>query len=91
MLALERAGHIALPPVKCRPHNPLAVRPKPKPVEIETTPIECKLKDLGALQFRLVRRTPDEPLFNALIEEHHYLHYTQPVDPVTFCYTSSTV
>src|SRR5438105_5740947 len=44
MLALERAGHIALPPVKCRSRNPLAVRAKPKPVEIDTTPIECKLK-----------------------------------------------
>jgi hypothetical protein len=34
---------------------------------------------LGPLEFRLVRRTPDEPLFNGLIEHHHYLRYTQPV------------
>jgi hypothetical protein len=79
MLALERAGHIALPPVRWRPFNPLAVRPKPKPLEIDTTPIECSLKDLGPLEFRLVRRTPEEPLFNSLIEHHHYLGYTQPV------------
>jgi hypothetical protein len=79
MLALERAGYIALPPVKWRPPNPLAVRPKPKRFHIDTTPIECSLKDLGPLEFRLVRRTPEEPLFNALIEEHHYLHYAQPV------------
>ena len=79
MLALERAGHIGLPPVRFRPHNPLAVRPKPKRLDIDTTPIECNLKDLGSLEFRLVRRTPDEPSFNALIEEHHYLRYTQPV------------
>ncbi len=79
MLALERAGHIALPPVRWRPPNPLAVRPKPKRLEIDTTPIECSLSDLGPLEFRLVRRTPEEPLFNALIEQHHYLHYTQPV------------
>jgi len=26
-----------------------------------------------------VRRTAEEPLFNALIETHHYLGYTQPV------------
>jgi len=26
-----------------------------------------------------VRRTPDEALFNGLIEHHHYLGYTQPV------------
>jgi hypothetical protein len=79
MLALERAGHIRLPPVRWRPLNPLAVRPTPKHVEIDTTPIECSLKDLGPLEFRLVRRTPEEPLFNALIQEHHYLHYTHPV------------
>src|SRR2546425_1459847 len=79
MLVLERAGYIALPPVKWRPPNPLAVRPKPKPLEIDTTPIEGILSDLGPLEFRLVRRTPEEPLFNALIEHHHYLGYTQPV------------
>jgi hypothetical protein len=79
MLALERAGHIALPPVKWRPPNPLAVRPKPERFDIDTTPIHGSLKDLGTLEFRPVRRTPEEPLFNGLIEEHHYLHYTQPV------------
>lgn len=79
MLALERAGHIALPPVRCRPPNPLAVRPIPDCPEIDTTPLQCSLQDLGALEFRLVRRRPEEPLFNALIEHHHYLGYTQPV------------
>ena len=79
MLALERAGYIALPPIKWRPLNPLAVRPRPKRFELDTTPIECSLKDVGPLEFRLVRRTPEEPLFNALIEQYHYLHYTQPV------------
>jgi hypothetical protein len=79
MLVLERAGYIALPPVKWRPPNPLAVRPKPRPFEIDATPIECRLSDLGPLEFRLIRRTPEEPLFNALIAHHHYLGYTQPV------------
>jgi hypothetical protein len=37
------------------------------------------LRDLGALEFAQVRRTAAEPLFNALIEAHHYLGYTQPV------------
>ena len=79
MLALERAGHIVLPPVRQRPHNPLAMRPRPQRPEIDTTPIACGLKDLGSLEFRLVRRTREEPLFNALIEHHHYLGYTHPV------------
>lgn len=79
LLALERAGHMALPPVKWRPPNPLAVRRRPQPPEVDATPLACRLRDLGPLQFRLVRRTPEEPLFNGLIEHHHYLGYTQPV------------
>jgi hypothetical protein len=63
MLALDRSGHIALPPVRFKPPNPLAVRPKPRLVEIDTTLVECSLRDLGALEFRLVRRTAEEPLF----------------------------
>jgi hypothetical protein len=39
----------------------------------------CSLKHLGPLEFRSVRRTPEEPLFNGLIEHHHYLRYAQPV------------
>ena len=91
MLALERAGHITLPPVKGTPANPLVVRRRPRRPEIEASPVTGSLKDLGPLEFRLVRRTPEEILFNGLIEHHHYLAYTQPVDPVTFCYTSLTV
>jgi len=79
MLALDRAGHIALPPVKSRPPNPLAARPRPQEVEVDSTPVECGLKELGPLEFRLVRRTPEEAVFNGLIERHHYLGYTQPV------------
>ena len=79
MLALERAGHLALPPVRCRPANPLVARRRPPYPQIDATPVACGLKDLGALEFRLVRRTPAERLFNALIEHHHYLGYTQPV------------
>jgi hypothetical protein len=79
MLALERAGHIALPPVRQRPPNPLAVRQRPLCPEIDATPITSSLADLGPLAIRLVRRTPEEALFNGLIEQHHYLRYTQPV------------
>jgi hypothetical protein len=79
MLELERAGLVRLPPVRMRPPNPLAHRPRPACPGIESAPIVCGLADLGPLEFRMVRRTPDEPLFNGLIEHHHYLRYTQPV------------
>ena len=90
MLALDRGGHIQLPPVKSSPHNPLLVRPRPDLPDIAASVIDGSLKDLGGLEFRLVRRTPEEALFNGLIEHHHYLRYVQPVGPVTFCYTSLT-
>jgi hypothetical protein len=50
-----------------------------------------RLADLQPLEFQAVRRTPQESLFNSLMEEHHYLGYEQPVDGITFCCTSSTI
>lgn len=79
MLALHRAGHIELPAIRQRPCNPLRVRARPQPVEVDSTPIGGKLCELGPLIFRQVRRTPEEAVFNALLESHHYLGYTQPV------------
>ncbi|MGH8291667.1 MAG: Druantia anti-phage system protein DruA [Steroidobacteraceae bacterium] len=79
MLALARAGHIELPAVKWRPPNPLAVRARPGSIEIERTQISGKLRELGPLEFRAVRRTGEERSFNGLLEHHHYLGYSQPV------------
>jgi len=79
MLALARAGHIQLPPVRRVPPNPLAHRARPKPVEVDQTPICVGLAELGPLVFRQVRRSAEEPFFNGLVETHHYLGYTQPV------------
>jgi hypothetical protein len=45
----------------------------------EAEPVRAALKDLLPLTFRQVRRTAEERTFNALIETHHYLGYTQPV------------
>ena len=79
LLMLERAGEIALPPVSYVRHNPLAHRAPPAPILLDQTPLEAKLKDLGPIEFQQVRRTSDEPLFNSLMEHHHYLGYEQPV------------
>ena len=79
LLMLERAGHIELPAVRVRPHNPLAKRARPAPVMIDSTPIEGRLQELRPLELVQVRRTADESLFNSLMEEHHYLGYEQPV------------
>ena len=79
MLALSRAGHIDLPPVRHINPNPLALRARPKPVEIDQTPLHASLAALLPLTFRAVRRTPEESVFGGLMEAHHYLGYTQPV------------
>jgi hypothetical protein len=79
MLQLARSGQIELPPIRVRIVNPLVHRKKPVRVEIDQTPIEGTVSDLGPLEFRQVRRTDAESLFNSLIEEHHYLGYCQPV------------
>jgi hypothetical protein len=79
LLMLHRAGHIELPPVKFVPHNPLAKRVRPAPALLDTTPMAVTLRNLQPLEFAQVRRSGDEPLFNSLMEEHHYLGYEQPV------------
>ncbi len=79
MLALHRAGHIELPECRQVSRNPLAVRARPEPVDVDSTPIETSLAELGPLSIRQVRRTPEEALVNGLIEHHHYLGYVQPV------------
>ena len=79
LLTLERAGQVELPPVRYVPHNPLARRVQPAPVLIDRTPVEGRLGQFQPLEFAQVRRSGDEPLFNSLLEEHHYLGYEQPV------------
>ena len=83
MLALHRGGHIELPAVRRRLHNPLAAqqvaRRRPHPVPVDRTPLRASLRELGPLTFCQVRRTPQEALFNWLIESEHYLGYTRAV------------
>ncbi len=83
LLGLHRAGHIALPPARQRGFNPAAryqARSWPAvAVELDTSPLVVPLSTLRPLEFRPVRRTLEEPLFNALIEQYHPLRYIQPV------------
>jgi len=79
LLMLERAGQIQLPAVKAVPHNPLVRRVRPEPVLIDTTPVAGPLQELRPVEIQPVRRTNDEPLFNSLMEQYHYLNYEQPV------------
>ena len=80
MLQLHRSGLIRLPDRRQSPTNPL-VRPRRPQLMPPSNPdrIEGSLSQLGDLEFRQVRRTPQDGLFGSLIQSYHYLGYTQPV------------
>jgi hypothetical protein len=81
LLMLERAGQIELPPVRrrirgqCRRER---VR-RPPAFLLDTTSLAMPLAALGRIDIQLVRRTAEEPLFQSLLEQYHYLRYEQPV------------
>ena len=79
MLMLHREGLIELPPVRYVPRNPLAQRSQATLVRVDEAPLQSSFAELGAIELRQVRRTPEEALFNGLVQQHHYLGYTQPV------------
>lgn len=79
LLMLHRAGEIDLPAVRRKVRNRLAERERPEPVIPDNRPVRGPLHELGPLEFVPVRRTLEEPLFNSLLEQYHYLGYEQPV------------
>ena len=79
MLQLHRSGYIQLPPRKRPPVNPLSKRKKPEVVQVSQEPLTVSVKTIRPLQFKQVRRTPSEKLFNSLVDRHHYLGYCRPV------------
>ena len=79
LLMLHRSGEIELPPIKRAVRNRIAERARPAPVFVEQRPVQSSLGDLQPLEFVQVRRTPEEALFNSLLDQHHYLGYERPV------------
>src|SRR6516162_8825239 len=79
LLMLHRAGEIELPAIRFRPPNPLVRRDRPQPVLIDMTPLSGTLAEIRPVSLQQIRKTADEPLFNSLMEQHHYLGYEQPV------------
>ena len=79
MLMLHRRGLIELPPVRRVVRNPMVERSARPVVSVDEAPLAMSLAELGPLEVRQVRRTPEEALFNSLLAQHHYLGYTQPV------------
>lgn len=80
MLALHRAGHIALPAKRRTPrNNAITHRRVAAGATYDTTPITGAVAALGPLTIQLVRRAEGEALFAQLLRDHHYLGYSRPV------------
>jgi hypothetical protein len=79
LLMLDRAGEIALPAARPCPSNPFVRRNRPEPVIPDNRPVQCKLAAILPLAIEQVRWREEEPLFNSLMEQYHYLGYEQPV------------
>lgn len=78
MLKLNRAGRITLPPPRWTAKRPAARRAPPR-IEVPRIPLVAPLKEVGPVEIRQVRCTPDEAIVNSLLEQHHYLGYVHPV------------
>jgi len=79
MLMLHRQGLIELPALRQVGRSSRCRATKPRALCIDQTPLGVSIAELGPLQVRQVRRTPEEAVFNSLLQQHHYLGYTQPV------------
>ena len=79
LLLLHGAGEIELPPARCPSQNRPEGWERPEPVVPDNRPVRGRLRELTPLEFKQVRRTAHEPLFNSLMEQYHYLGYEQPV------------
>lgn len=81
LLKLEAAGHINLPP---RRGLPPQLRNKTNVLQTEfffddTSALSGSLRAILPVKIVQVRRTKAEPLYKHLVNEYHYLGYTQPV------------
>jgi len=79
LLKLHRSNVIELPPPRRPANNELRNRSVPV-VAHDTSAIECPLKDLLALDVRIVEpRNGGADLFNCLLQKHHYLGHRSTV------------
>lgn len=40
-------------------------------IRVDETPVQMSFAELGTLEVRQDRRTPEEALFNSLLQQHH--------------------
>jgi len=72
LLALERKGEISLPPrLKESFRHPKRADRREYPHD--TTPLSGTVSEFGSLTITMVRSTPDEGLWDYLVDKYHYL------------------
>ncbi len=80
LLHLERQQLVTLPPrIMDINNNSRRRTTAPAKLDFQPVPITCSLAELAPITLHQVRRTPEEKIFNALIDQYHYLGYAQPV------------
>jgi len=78
LLTLNRKGLLKLPPRKNNAYNEKRNQFIPV-IDIDTSPLNGKLSCLPSVELKSVRNSKLEPLYNSLVQEHHYLGYRQIV------------
>jgi len=78
LLTLERKGLIHLPPPIRNANNHKRNRIIAR-ISVDQSILHGKLSDFPEPTLQPVRNTPLEPLYNSLVEQHHYLGYRQIV------------
>jgi hypothetical protein len=76
LLTLYRKGLLDYPQALQDSNNIKRAVPK---IQINETPINCDLADLEPVRVKMVRHTDQEKLYDSLVEQFHYLGYTQIV------------
>jgi hypothetical protein len=79
LLQLEAEGLITLPPRRQTPPHLVSPRKRPAVIEVDQSAVAGKLSNFKPIELHQVRRTPLEKVYRSLIEQYHYLGYTQPV------------
>lgn len=79
LLRLEQQGLITLPPRLLYINQTRTGKTIPATFNFSPEPITATVRELAPIELKQVRRTPEEKLFNNLIQQYHYLGYTQPV------------
>lgn len=76
LLTLHRKGLINYPPSRFTPKN---VGRTTARICVDQTPINFTLAELGLVRVEMVRYTEHESLYNSLVDQFHYLGYSQIV------------